>query len=78
MKTRIAIIDDQPRMAEVMTMVLRREGHEVDTFTSSEAAIKAFETILFDCVLTDLKMPGKTGLDVLAACKANQPDLCSS
>lgn len=74
MTARVAVIDDQPRMAEVMAMVLQREGYDVTTFTSSEAAIGAFETTLFDCVLTDLKMPGKSGLDVLAACRDAQPD----
>lgn len=72
-KSKIAIIDDQPRMAEILSMVLQRD-YDVSAFTDSEVFIAQAQASVFDCVITDLKMPIKDGLEVLAAVKDSQPD----
>ncbi len=73
MKNKIAVIDDQSRMAEVLAMVLSRDHHDVEAFNDSQVFIESIEKRVFDCVITDLKMPNKSGLDVLKAVKAAQP-----
>ena len=75
MKPRLLIVDDEPRMAEIVGMVLRREGYDVETFTSSAAAIERHEEDAFDLVLTDLRMPAPDGLEVLKRVRAATPDI---
>jgi DNA-binding NtrC family response regulator len=72
---RIAVLDDEPRMVEVLAMVLRSEGHEVDPFSSAEAALAAVGETTYDLLITDLKMPGPDGLDVLRRARAARPGL---
>jgi DNA-binding NtrC family response regulator len=65
MKARIAVLDDEARMAEVIAMVLRRDGHEVEPFRDGAAALAALRERHFDLLLTDLRMPAPDGLAVL-------------
>jgi DNA-binding NtrC family response regulator len=62
---RLAILDDEPRMADVLAMLLRREGYEVATFTEGAAALAALREHPFDLLVTDLRMPDPDGLEVL-------------
>jgi DNA-binding NtrC family response regulator len=61
-------------MSEIVGMVLRRDGFEVETFTNSEAAIERHECDPFDLVLTDLRMPAPDGLEVLRRVRAASED----
>lgn len=74
MKPRVAVIDDEPRMREIIAMLLRREGYDVELFESGGAFLK-WEGTPFDLVVTDLKMPGIGGLDVVSRCAETDPDL---
>lgn len=65
MNPRVLVIDDEARMAEIVGMVLRRDGLEVETFTRSSEALARHEADPFDLVLTDLRMPDPDGLEVL-------------
>jgi len=65
MKARIAVLDDEARMAEVIAMVLRRDGHEVEPFRDGASALAALRERPFDLLLTDLRMPAPDGLAVL-------------
>ncbi|HIG68533.1 MAG TPA: response regulator, partial [Myxococcales bacterium] len=67
---RLLVIDDEPRMSEIVGMVLRRDGFEVETFTNSDQAIERHESDPFDLVLTDLRMPQPDGLEVLRRVRA--------
>jgi len=71
---RLLVVDDEPRMAEIVGMVLKRAGYEVETFTSSADAIARHEEDAFDLVLTDLRMPAPDGLEVLKRVRAASPD----
>lgn len=73
--THVAIVDDEPRMAEALAMVLRRDGHEVSFFTKPERFLKALPESSFDLLLTDLKMPKIDGIEVLRQAKATDPSL---
>ena len=69
--SRVAIVDDEVRLAQVLAMVLRRAGHEVCVYSSGPELLDADEA--FDCVLTDLRMPGMTGVQLLQALKERDP-----
>ena len=75
MSARVAIVDDEPRIAEVLGMVLKRDGYEIVTFSDPREAIRALQSEPFDLVLTDLKMPHADGIEVLKAARVAQPDL---
>ncbi len=75
---RILVADDEPRICELMEKVLSKRGHEVETFgdgDSAAEAVLASEDGGYDVVLTDLKMPGKSGLELLAIAKRKKPSL---
>ena len=72
---RIALVDDEARLVEILVMVLRREGYEVHGFTDPMAALAALESRDFDLLVTDLKMPGADGLEVLRRARKASPEL---
>src|SRR5262245_8741922 len=72
---RIALLDDEARLVEILAMVLRREGYEVHGFTDPMAALSALEAREFDLLVTDLKMPGADGLEVLRRARKSSPEL---
>ncbi len=61
----ILVVDDEKSQREILEMILSDEGYDVTTASSGEAAMKFVESRRFDLVLTDLKMTGMTGLDLL-------------
>ncbi|MBI3786575.1 MAG: sigma-54-dependent Fis family transcriptional regulator [Deltaproteobacteria bacterium] len=65
MKSRILIVDDEPRMAEVVSMALTRAGYDCETCGSGSAAISAFEARGADVVVSDWKMPEMDGLELM-------------
>ncbi len=75
MSARIVVLDDERRMADVVAMVLRREGYEVEAVVDPEAAIAAVERGPVDCLVTDLRMPGSDGLAVLRRAREADPEL---
>jgi DNA-binding NtrC family response regulator len=72
--TTILIVDDESAARLTMTLLLRRRGHRVLQATGAIAALKALGEEMVDLVITDLRMPDGSGLDVLRAAKANAPD----
>lgn len=75
MKPRLLVLDDEQRMVDILAMVLRREGYEVVTHISSQAALDALESEPFDLLITDLKMPDVDGLGVLKHARTACPEL---
>lgn len=65
--------DDDRLILELTERALARRGHEVEVFSGGEEACEAAREGDYDLVLADLRMPGKTGLDVLRAAKARRP-----
>ncbi|MGH9945754.1 MAG: sigma-54-dependent transcriptional regulator [Pyrinomonadaceae bacterium] len=61
----ILVVDDEKNQREILETILSGEGYDVTTASSGEAAMKFVETRRFDLVLTDLKMTGMSGLDLL-------------
>ncbi len=75
MRATLAILDDEHRTAEALAMVLRRDGHEVLTFTRPGDCLMVLEDEGFDLLLTDLRMPELDGVEVLRRAREVRPDL---
>ena len=71
---RILFADDEAHLRDLMQMELPRMGHEVTVCPDGTAALKALERGLYDAALLDLKMPGLSGIDVLAQIKQMSPE----
>ena len=72
---RIMILDDEPKMGALLQRSLEREGYAVETFERPAAALERLREEPFDVLVTDLRMPGMTGLEVLDRAKAASPAL---
>jgi two-component system, NtrC family, response regulator PilR len=65
MSDRLLVVDDEPSMREFLEILLSQEGYQVTTAESGEEAFKIFERLEPDLILTDIKMPGMSGLDLI-------------
>ena len=71
----ILIVDDELSMREFLRILLEKEGHLVVTAANGLMALEQTEKQGFDLVVTDIRMPGMTGLELLAHLKQNKPDM---
>lgn len=71
---KILIVDDERSMREVLSIMLKRAGYAITAAASGEEAIEHIKTEIFDLVITDLKMPKVSGLEVLKAVKEVSPE----
>src|SRR3954466_16274762 len=71
---RILFADDEAHLRDLMQMELPRIGHEVTVCPDGTAAVKALEKGSFDVALLDIKMPGLTGIEVLAKVRQASPE----
>lgn len=69
----VLVVDDDTVAAELLTEVLEKEGYRVQMVNRGIDAIRMGETTPFDVVITDLKMPEISGLDILKAFKRLHP-----
>jgi DNA-binding NtrC family response regulator len=74
-KPRITVLDDEPRMGEIIGMVLRREGYDVTAHTEPTQALASLEKDPADLLLTDLRLPGMDGVEVLTRARELDPEL---
>ncbi len=72
---RILIVDDEAGLRKVLEVLFSKEGYAVRTAGSAAEALKALEEELFHVVLTDIKMPGMSGIDLLKGIRARDPHL---
>ena len=70
----ILVIDDKDSMREMLKAALSAEGYDVETEDCGDAGIARTKEKHYDVVLTDLKMPDISGMDVLSRVKAHDPD----
>jgi len=71
---RILFADDEKSLQKLMSLELPRMGHRVTVCPDGTTAIAALEKEDFDCLLVDLDMPGKSGIDVIKKAKGASPD----
>lgn len=75
MLDKVLVADDEPMLRDFIAEVLRRRGIDPIVVVDGTAAIAKLQEGPFDLVITDLKMPGNDGLDVLRAAKTLYPQM---
>ncbi len=70
----VLIIDDEPLMRLSMVDALKAVGYDVEEASTGDEGIEQFRARRYDLVITDLRMPGSDGLQVVQACKAGSAD----
>ena len=71
----ILVVDDERSMRDFLKILLTKEGYDVATAANGNAALDHLSTNTCDLIITDNRMPGMSGLELLAAVKDDQPDL---
>jgi two-component system response regulator HydG len=73
-RPKILIVDDEESLVETLQVLLKREGFDtIAALSGSEAIEKLSESP--DVVLTDIRMPKVSGIDVLAEVRSQRPDV---
>jgi len=71
---KLLIVDDEPIVGDRLKYSFEKEGFEVDTFTDGSSALRRLEEQGFDIVITDLKMRGVDGMQILERVRVLYPD----
>src|SRR5687767_14305644 len=72
---KILIVDDQEMMRDSLAATLAREGHEVVACTDGPLAVTRLGSTKFELMITDLKMPKMTGIELLQEAKRLRPEM---
>ena len=72
---RILIIDDEPQIRSMLTLMLEREGYEVVEAPDGVEGIKVYRQNPADLIITDLIMPNKDGIGMIIDLKKEFPDI---
>ncbi len=75
MKSRILLIEDDPGAGTALQKVIKAEGYEVDWVTRGEDALRRVAEQRYQLVVTDLKLPGLSGLELVRRFHASHPKL---
>ena len=70
---RVLVIDDEKIVCDRLSMELEREGLEVEAYTESGQALQRMASQHFDLVITDIKMRGPNGIEVMNFVRENHP-----
>jgi two-component system, NtrC family, response regulator PilR len=70
----ILVVDDERSICELLEITFRKEGHRIEVAHSVEAAKRKLESQIFDIVISDVRMPGESGVDLLKLTKEIAPD----
>jgi YesN/AraC family two-component response regulator len=74
-KSRILVVDDEITVCKSIKMAIQDDQYEIDTALSGEEALQKNKESAYDLVITDLMMPGISGLDLLKALQKDHPDI---
>ena len=73
---KILVIDDEKSLLDLLEVVFKKEGYDVDVFLSSSKALEALEKNGdYDLILTDIKIPQISGMEVLKRVRKKRPDI---
>jgi two-component system, NtrC family, response regulator PilR len=70
----ILVVDDEKSICELLEITFRKEGHRVEVAHSVESAKRKLEGSLFDIIISDVRMPGATGVELLQFTREVAPD----
>ena len=71
----ILVVDDEKSMRDFLKILLQKEGYSVKTANDADSAIQLLKDIVFDLVISDIRMPGSSGLVLLGQIKELYPNL---
>jgi DNA-binding NtrC family response regulator len=74
-KKRIMIIEDDSEMRSLLKDFMEEEGYEVVSASNGSEALQKLSGEIFDLIITDIRMPGLTGLDIIPGIKKLQPQV---
>ncbi|HET6516061.1 MAG TPA: sigma-54 dependent transcriptional regulator [Thermodesulfovibrionales bacterium] len=74
-KGEILIVDDEPNAVKVLSSILSEDGYEVRESNDVDSATRIIHKMNIDAIITDLKMPGKDGLELFGYISKNHPDI---
>ena len=72
---RILVVDDEENIRHMLTVVLRKQGWDVSSAGDADEALEALAAEPFDLMLSDIRMPGKPGLELLQEVRQRHPDV---
>src|SRR3990172_1958231 len=75
MAERLLIVEDEETLRESLKRVLLKEGYDVDSVGSAEAALDNIEDTAYDLIITDMILPGLNGIGLLRRCREKNPFL---
>ena len=75
MKGSVLVVDDQPDAAELLCALLRKRGFDATALMSGQECLDHLRTHPGDVVVTDVQMPGMSGIELCAALRERHPDL---
>jgi DNA-binding NtrC family response regulator len=76
-KARMLLVDDDEFIRDSLSLVFRKKGCCMQAAETAEEGLEALKTDRFDIIISDLRLPGKGGLEFLKAVRNAQPDtLC--
>jgi len=70
----ILVVDDEKSICELLEITFRKDGHRVEVAHSVEAARRKLESQIFDIIISDIRMPGENGVDLLKFAKEITPN----
>jgi DNA-binding NtrC family response regulator len=70
---RILVVDDEKSMCQFLSIMLRKEGYQITAVNTGKKAIEALKNQRYDVVLSDIRMSGMDGIEVLKEIKAMDP-----
>jgi two-component system response regulator PilR (NtrC family) len=62
---RLLIVDDEPSLCQMLEIAFRKDGHTVETVPSGQAALKKIDTHVHDLIISDIRMPDLSGIELL-------------
>jgi len=75
MSARILLVDDDPELRDLLREQLEARGYEVAAAHDATSALEVVETSRVDVVLTDLRMPGRSGMELCRECVGRHPEV---
>jgi DNA-binding NtrC family response regulator len=70
---RILVVDDEDSLRRVLQVQLEQSGYSVDTAADAQQALSVLQEAHYDLVITDMRMPGASGLDLLKQIQVDHP-----
>ena len=76
-KGKVLVVDDQPMVRETIEDILNREGYDITSVSNGEDALALMRKKKFDVLLSDIRMSGMSGLDLIEKARREIPDIIS-